>query len=103
MGPKRAIEKVIQNSDVDFSLHTLRRTFETIAARLDIPYYALKKLLNHSVKGDITGGYVILDVANLRGPMQKIAGHLKAHCGLELSLEMRAGHNMSAIATKPVV
>jgi len=80
--PKRAIEKVIKESGVDFSLHTLRRTFETIAARLDINYYALKKLLNHSVKADITGGYVVLDVENLREPMQKIADHIKAKAGI---------------------
>lgn len=75
--PKRAIEKVIKESGVEFSMHDLRRTFETIAARLDIPYYALKKLLNHSTKNDITGGYVVLDIEHLRVPMQKIADHIK--------------------------
>ena len=37
---------------VKFTLHDLRRTFITVAESLDIPHYALKRLLNHRGGGD---------------------------------------------------
>jgi len=64
---------IIQASGVQFCLHDLRRTFITIAESLDIPHYALKALLNHSMGNDVTGGYVIMSTERLREPMQKIA------------------------------
>jgi integrase len=81
--PKRAIEKVTSASGVKFSMHTLRRTFETIAERLDIPYYALKRLLNHSTAGDVTAGYIVIGVERLREPMQKITNFIKQHAGVD--------------------
>lgn len=50
----------------------LRRTFITIAESLDIPVYALKRLLNHKMTQDVTAGYIIMDVERLRKPMQQI-------------------------------
>lgn len=78
--PKRVIEKVTATSGVKFSMHTLRRTFETSAERLDISYYALKRLLNHSTSGDVTSGYIVIGVERLRDPMQKITNYLKTCC-----------------------
>jgi len=57
---------------VTFTLHDLRRTFITAAERLDIPAYALKRLMNHKDPNDVTDGYIIFDVERLRVPMQKI-------------------------------
>ncbi|MGE0266569.1 MAG: tyrosine-type recombinase/integrase [Candidatus Obscuribacterales bacterium] len=79
--PKRVIDKVKAASGVNFSMHTLRRTFETCAERLDISYYALKKLLNHSTSGDVTSGYIVIGVERLREPMQKITDFIRAHAG----------------------
>ena len=45
--PKRIICQVRKVSGVQFTLHDLRRTFASIAESLDIPAYALKRLLNH--------------------------------------------------------
>lgn len=70
--PKTAVKKVIEKSGVDFKLHDLRRTFITIAESLDIPGYALKKLMNHKDSNDVTAGYIISDINRLRKPMQKI-------------------------------
>jgi len=39
--PRKAMEKVIKQSGVTFTLHDLRKTFITIAESLDIPAYAL--------------------------------------------------------------
>jgi integrase len=65
-----------------FSLHDLRRTFITTAESLDIPAYALKRLLNHA-DGDVTAGYIILDNERLRAPMQRIADYLVRAMGID--------------------
>lgn len=70
--PRRVIEYVRKASGVHFTLHDLRRTFISIAESLDIPAYALKKLVNHSTGGDVTAGYIVMDVERLRAPMQTI-------------------------------
>jgi len=70
--PRTAIARVTKLSGVTFTLHDLRRTFITAAERLDIPAYALKRLINHKDPNDVTEGYIIFDVERLRLPMQKI-------------------------------
>ncbi len=70
--PKKAVKKVVETSGINFMIHDLRRTFISIAESLDIPAYALKRLLNHKISGDVTAGYIITDVERLRVPMQKI-------------------------------
>lgn len=70
--PRTAIARVTKLSGVTFTLHDLRRTFITAAERLDIPAYALKRLINHKDPNDVTEGYIIFDVERLRVPMQKI-------------------------------
>jgi integrase len=70
--PRRQMEKVTKASSVAFTLHDLRRTFITIAESLDISAYALKRLLNHKMRNDVTAGYIITDVERLRKPMQQI-------------------------------
>ncbi|MBX9676140.1 MAG: integrase family protein [Methylotenera sp.] len=74
--PKKQIRNVVNESGVSFSSHDLRRTFITIAESLDIPAYALKKLLNHRMQNDVTAGYIIMDVGRLRAPMQKITDYI---------------------------
>jgi len=70
--PKRQIKKVIAQSQVEFTIHDLRRTFITIAESLDIGMLAIKRLVNHKTGNDVTAGYIISDVERLRAPMQKI-------------------------------
>ncbi|MEZ5548906.1 MAG: integrase family protein [Pseudomonadales bacterium] len=70
--PKTAVAKVAELANVPFTLHDLRRTFITIAESLDIPGYALKRLLNHKDPNDVTAGYIISDVERLRKPMQRV-------------------------------
>ena len=77
--PKRQMQKVKQQSGVDFTIHDLRRTFITTAESLDISAYALKRLLNHKMNNDVTAGYIVSDVERLRKPMQTIASALLAH------------------------
>jgi integrase len=74
--PKKQIRNVVKESGVEFTVHDLRRTFITIAESLDIPAYALKRLLNHKMNNDVTAGYIIADVERLREPMQKITDYI---------------------------
>ncbi len=70
---KRFLARVSANSGVSFTLHDLRRTFITVAESLDVPYYALKRLLNHRANGDVTGGYIVVNAERLRGPVEQVA------------------------------
>lgn len=83
--PKKAVLKVAELSGVPFTLHDLRRTFATIADSLDLPAYALKRLLNHKMNNDVTAGYIMRDVERLRKPMQRITDFLIAHMGCVVS------------------
>lgn len=78
-----------ERSGAEFTLHDLRRTFVTIAESLDIPAYALKRLLNHRVSAaDVTAGYIIHDVERLRRPMQVITDYLLSTGGIRPAAEV---------------
>lgn len=67
------IEQVKKSAGFNFSTHDLRRSFLTLAERLDLPYYVLKRLANHSGGSDVTfTHYIVADVERLREPMEKI-------------------------------
>ena len=70
--PKTAVKRVSELSGVTFTLHDLRRTFITIAESLDIPGYALKRLLNQKDPNDVTADYIVPNVDRLREPMQQV-------------------------------
>lgn len=73
---KKFTSRVTERSGVGFTLHDLRRTFISIAESLDIPHYALKRMLNHRISGDVTGGYIVIDVERLRQPFQAVADRI---------------------------
>ncbi|KAJ56301.1 hypothetical protein ACMU_04975 [Actibacterium mucosum KCTC 23349] len=73
---KKFTARVAERSGVSFTLHDLRRTFITIAESLDIPHYALKRLLNHRLSGDVTAGYIVSDLERLRGPVSLVAAKI---------------------------
>lgn len=75
-------KQVIQQSNVKFMLHDLRRSFITVAESLEISSYMLKRLLNHKTAGDVTAGYIVFDVERLREPMQKITDAILNFAGL---------------------
>jgi integrase len=66
------VRRVRAKSGVVFTFHDLRRTFLTMGEKLDVPPYALKRLVNHSVSNDMTGRYLILDIERLRSHMSRI-------------------------------
>lgn len=83
--PRKQMAKVIEECNIQFTVHDLHRTFITIAESLDIPAYALKRLLNHKMTSDVTAGYIIVDAERLRKPMKMITEHLLLQMGLEPS------------------
>jgi integrase len=66
------VRRVRAKSGISFTLHDLRRTFLTMGEKLDVPPYALKRLVNHSVSNDMTGRYLVLDIERLREHMCRI-------------------------------
>lgn len=100
-----AIAFIEKNSGVAFCIHDLRRTFATAAERLDTPAYALKQLMNHKNKGDVTQGYIVRDVERLRRPMQRITDYFLAAGGIRPGAEivvLRAGDTISQRPVEPV-
>lgn len=73
---KKFYARVAKECGITFTLHDLRRTFVTIAESLDIPHYALKRLLNHRTDGDVTGGYIVMNVERLRSPVERVAAQI---------------------------
>ena len=74
--PRTAVKRVVELSSIQFTLHDLRRTFATTAENLDIPHYALKRLLNHRAANDVTGSYIVPNAERLREPMQKVTNYI---------------------------
>jgi integrase len=74
--PAHWVREVKAKTGIEFCLHDLRRTYITAAESCDIPHYALKSMLNHSIGNDVTGGYVIMSVDRLRGPVQQVTDRI---------------------------
>ena len=77
--PKRAVQSVIKSIGVKFSCHDIRRTYITVASNI-VTEYQLKLLVNHSTGGDVTAGYVIPNLEQLREPMGKVTSKLMRFC-----------------------
>jgi integrase len=82
--PKRQIAQVIKASGVSFMLHDLRRSFASYASMI-VPAYTLKKLMNHKDGSDVTMGYVVSGVEDLRRPMQDVTDFILGKSGIEKS------------------
>lgn len=83
--PRNPIAKVIEASGVDFTIHDLRRTFITVAESIDIQPYAIKRMVNHKMRGDVTAGYIVADVERLREPVKRVSNFLLKAMGLRES------------------
>jgi integrase len=86
--PRRQMAKVTALSGVAFTVHDLRRTFITVAESLDISAYAVKRLVNHKMNGDVTAGYTVTDVERLRAPLQQITAYLLKCAGVRESADV---------------
>ena len=77
--PKRQLQRARELVGFHFTNHDIRRAFETTANRLAFSTYTLKKLVNHKNTRDVTGRYIVLDIDELREPMQRITDELWSH------------------------
>ncbi len=80
--PRFALDAVLEGTGIKVTLHDLRRTFVTLAESCDIPAYALKGLVNHSLGKDVTAEYIQITPERLRKPMQKVTDKFKELIGL---------------------
>jgi len=84
--PKYPLGLVAKATDIEVSIHDLRRDYTTAAENTDMSAFALKALVDHTLpgnEGDVTAGYINMTVARLREPAQRVANLLKLWCGLE--------------------
>jgi integrase len=72
--------RVAEASGVRFTVHDLRRTFASIAESLDVPAYALRRLLNHA-GSDVTSGYLIFNDERLRKPTEAVERYVLSAVG----------------------
>ena len=72
-GCYRTLRKMREQCGCNFTIHDLRRAFLTQAERLDTSPYVLRKLAGHSMREDMTAGYLVIDVERLRPQMQRIS------------------------------
>ena len=79
--PKFPLKLVAKETGIQVSVHDLRRTFITVAEFVDISPLAMKALVNHSIGGDVTSGYVIMTTERLRAPAQRVADEILKLCG----------------------
>jgi integrase len=76
--PKFHFAQIRAACGIYVSAHDLRRTFCTIAESVDIPAYALKALVNHSLgSGDVTAGYIQMSAERLRAPAQRVSDEIE--------------------------
>jgi integrase len=80
--PKKAIQSVRKSTGIAFSSHDLRRSYITIASNL-VTEHQLKLLVNHSTGGDVTAGYIVPILEELRQPMGKVVSKIMKLCTKE--------------------
>lgn len=86
--PDNYIREIAKATGIHITPHDLRRTFATIAESLDLSSYAVKRLLNHKMKHDVTAGYIVADVERLRGPMTRIQDFILKAAGVKPSADV---------------
>jgi integrase len=82
MDSRFALGQVSAATGIEVSAHDLRRTFCTAAESAEISPMALRALVNHSLGGDVTSGYVVMSSERLRQAAQRVADKMKELCGV---------------------
>lgn len=97
----RSIDKISERSGITFTLHDLRRTFITIADGLGLGSYTIKRLVNHKSSSDVTAGYFVADVEQLRGPMEKISNYIQEIVEEPKAKELKKKKTVSKVVSLP--
>ena len=69
---RRQRDQIVEETNVIFTPHDLRRTFTTVAESLYLNDFLIKRLLNHKTDSDVTGGYIVWAPTRLLAPLQAI-------------------------------
>lgn len=93
--PDDCIREVSKAIGIHITPHDLRRTFATIAESLDLSSYAIKRLINHKMKHDVTAGYIVADVERLREPMTRIQDFILKAAGVKPSADVVSSNKAS--------
>jgi integrase len=93
---QRPFIAIAEQTSITISAHDLRRGFVTVAESIGTPLSVIKALVGHAPSRDVTAGYVVRNVEDLREPVQRIADRLKELCGIEAP----AGDNIERLARK---
>jgi integrase len=73
---------------IEVSCHDLRRTFASVAADTpEISWLALKLMLNHTTRGDVTAGYVQISTEQLRAAVQRVTDTMIRLCEVQPIVE----------------
>lgn len=81
--PSKGFQGITRETGVAFSPHDLRRTYATALEALGYPSSGAtyKRLLNHLTgRGDVSGGYVHLDIDQLRPAVNRVADYILSRC-----------------------
>jgi integrase len=70
--PGNPIQRHRKKHGLQWSPHDLRRLYTTVADSLGVPVVVQKKLLNHSTTSDVTFGYTVPELADLRKHQERI-------------------------------
>ena len=86
----------------DVTIHDLRRSFASVAARMGYPELIVAALLGHSA-GSVTAGYARLGADPLRDVVEAIGGRVAALLDGEVDLEAEAKATKAEIQTRRMV
>jgi len=93
---RHGLGEIRQRSGCSFTVHDLRRTFLTMAAKLEVPHAVIKKLANHSGNSDVTYNYIVQDRERLRFYINKIANEFVLLLGANMDeLLLRRDQNQN--------
>lgn len=69
--------KELRRLGFEMVVHDLRRTFRNICEELAVPATTVKRLMNHSLRADITDSYAVLSVEYLRPHVDRIGEYVE--------------------------
>ncbi len=78
---RAALKQTVKAGAKRVTPHDLRRTYLTFGERAGAPFVVLKMLVNHSLKNDITGGYIVPSDDDLRHWAAEIESKILAAAG----------------------
>lgn len=82
---RKSLAQVTRVSGWTFTPHDLRRSFATYLDSLDVPAFALRRLLGHKTRGDDVAEhhYVVTDVERLRPAIEKLETFILSAAGIK--------------------